>query len=101
VSELAQALNGVTVPGKVVADNFQTAGVYVGKGNICRIECTAAVYIAFGDSSIGAVSITTTPALKLVPKALLESMFYHVIAADDYIRCDAFASIGRLEVINV
>jgi len=30
-----------------------------------------------------------------------ENMFYNVIAGDDYIRCDAFGNVGRLEVIHV
>ena len=47
-----------------------------------------------------AVTSTTTPAVKLIQE-FGENMFYNVVAADDYIRCDAFGNVGRLEVIHV
>lgn len=83
----------VLAPGKVIADNISTAGVFVGKGKLCRIRVTAATFIAFGPAAIGAVSATTDPGLELGVAGT-----YLVIATEDYIR--GSASVARLEIIS-
>lgn len=82
---------GVIIPGDVKTDDASAAGVYVGKGNICRIEVTADTYVAFGADAIGAVDSSTSPASKL------KSGISQVVATDDYIRSSA--ALTRLEVI--
>lgn len=100
MKQIAEALNGIVVPGKVVTANFETDAVYVGRGNICRIEVSGDVHVAFGNDTIGAVTATTSPATKLIAPGA-NNTFYNVIAGDDYIRCDNFGNVARLEVINV
>lgn len=90
----AQAVTvGVLSPGSVVTTDISAAGVLVGKGALLRIQVGADVYLAFGASDIGVVSVSTSPAIKL-PAG------YHIIrATDDYIRASAAAT--RLEILSI
>jgi uncharacterized protein (DUF2237 family) len=76
--DVAQALQSLKVPGKVVTANLSTGWTEVGRGNILRIQVAADTYVAFtdieGDSS--SVSVTTSPAVKLP-------------AGDHYVLCQA------------
>lgn len=88
-------MGGVLVAGDVITDDVSAAGVKVYSGSICRIEVSATTYVAFGaDPSMGAVSVTTTPALKLSTAGV-----YLVVATDDFIR--ASAAFTRMEVISL
>jgi hypothetical protein len=85
--------SGVIVPGKVVATDTSAAPVLIGIGSILRIEVTADTYLAFGDETLAAVTVTTSPAIKLKPGITL------VCATDDFVRTSA--ALTRLEVIEV
>lgn len=85
-------MGGVLVPGDVITADVSVASVLVGVGSILRIQVGADTYVAFGDDTLGAVSITTTPAIKL------PAGYHLVVATDDFIR--ASASFTRLEVIS-
>lgn len=65
--DVAQALQSLKIPGKVITANLSSAWIQVGQGNILRIQVSADTYVAFtdieGDSS--SVSSTTSPAVKL------------------------------------
>lgn len=89
----SQAVTGdILAPGRVITSDTSAAGVLVGKGSILRLQVAADTYVAFGESTIGAVSSTTSPGLKLA------SGYYLVCATDDYIRMSANAT--RLEVMH-
>lgn len=81
----------VIYPGRVVTDDASAAGVFVGNGSLCRIRVTATTYVAFGISSIGSVSSSTSPGLELTAGTWL------VAASNDYIRSSA--ALTRLEVL--
>ena len=87
-----KVVSGILVPGEVVTDDISSAGVLVKKGSLLRISVSSTTYIAFGASTIGAVSNTTSPGLEL------QSGVYLVCATDDYIRASADAD--RLEIIE-
>lgn len=88
----ARAVIGdVLAPGTVVTADISAAGVLVRKGSIVRIQAPADTYIAFGESTIGAVSITTSPGFKHPGGYVLLN------ATDDYIRASAAAT--RLEIL--
>lgn len=91
-------MDGVLVPGDVVAADTSAAGVLVKAGSICRIQVTADTYVAFGPDSIAAVTSSTTPALKLVGVAGRDGV-YMVVATDDFIRSSA--ALTRLEVLGL
>lgn len=89
----SQANTGdILAPGDVITTDASAAGVLVGKGSIVRIQVSADTYVAFGESTIAAVSSTTTPGLKLA------AGYYLVCATDDYLR--ASAALTRLEVMH-
>jgi len=82
------------VPGTVITADISAAPVLVEPGSILRIQTAGDTYIAFSaDDSLGAVSSSTSPGLKL-------PVGYHVvIATDNFIR--ASAAVTRLEVVKV
>jgi hypothetical protein len=82
----------VNAPGKVISTDTSAAGVFVGLGSILRIEATAGIYIAFGDSANGAVSASTSPGFKHPGGYVLLN------ATDDFVRSSA--ALTRVEVIN-
>lgn len=94
VQEVAQALVSVKVPGEVITDDISTAGVEVGEGNILKIEVSADTYVAFSDeSTIGAVSAATSPAVKLTAGE------HYVVCACKYVR--ASANGVRVELLKL
>lgn len=91
VQEVAQALVSVKLPGKVITDNISTAWIKVGKGNVIRLETEGVTYVAFSaEDDDGAVSATTSPAVKL------DAGFHYVVCQDDYMR--ASAAVTRAEL---
>lgn len=96
--DIAQSLNGVEACGEVVSATLTTA-VQVGEGNVIRITVAAgaAMHLAFGPSTIPAVTAATSPAIRL-PSSAAEAVYY-VISTDDFIRADVAAT--RVEVIKV
>ena len=83
---------GVIVPGNVVTADTSAAVALVKIGSILRVTVTADTSIAFGDSTLAAVTASTSPAALLGPGTHL------VVATDDYVRTSA--SVKRLEVIE-
>lgn len=85
---------GILIPGRVIAPavSIVTAGREVGKGNICRLEVSADTYVAFGEGDIAAVTIATTPAIKLAAGVHL------IVATGDFIRASLVQV--RLEIIS-
>lgn len=79
IVDISEALQSLKIPSKVVTDNL-TAAVLVGKGNILKVHVAADTYVAFGDATIGAVSVTTTPAV------LLNAGMHYVLCTDEYVR---------------
>jgi len=98
VVDVAQSVGGLYVHGDVVSATI-TAAVKVGTDNLLRITVTAAaaMHLAFGTSSIGAVTGATTPAIRL-PNSAVEQVYY-VWSTGEYIRADVVAT--RIEVIKV
>jgi hypothetical protein len=89
-----KVMNDILVPGDVITTDISAGGVAVGKNNLVRIRVAAATFVAFSDdSAIGAVSITTTPAIELPVAGT-----YLLVATGKYIRASAAAA--RLEVIQ-
>ena len=75
--DVAQALQALLIPGKVISANLSSSWVEVGQGNILRIQVSADTYVAFSDDTSGtAVTATTSPAVK-------------VLAGDHYVLCQA------------
>ena len=94
VVDIAQALVSMNVPGEVITNNINTA-VEVGEGNILRIQTAGDMFVAFSDiGTIGVVSVTTTPALKLVGAGV-----HYVICQCDFIRTNVAAS--RVELLRL
>ena len=89
-----KVMGDVLVPGRVIppTTNISNDPELVGKGNICRIRVAAQSYVAFGDESLGTVSVTTTPGLELAIGVHL------VVATDDFIRMSA--NPARIEIIE-
>lgn len=92
--DVAQALQSLHIPGKVISANISTGWVEVGQGNILRIQAAADIYIAFEDEAVGsAPSVTTSPAVKL-------------LAGDHYVLCQAkyvraSANPTRVELLEI
>lgn len=75
--DVAQALQSLRIPGKVISANISTGWVDVGQGNILRIQTGSDIYVAFSDDTSGsAPSVSTTPAVKL-------------LTGDHYVLCQA------------
>jgi hypothetical protein len=93
--DIAQALQSLQFPGKVITDSISAGWVEVGEGNIVRIQTSSDIYVAFADIDIPAetVSATTTPAVK-------------VLTGDSYILCQAkymraSGTAVRLELLEI
>lgn len=92
--DVAQALQSLHIPGKVISANISTGWVAVGQGNILRIQTAGDIYVAFEDEAVGsAPSATTSPAVKL-------------IAGDHYVLCQAkyvraSANPTRVELLEI
>lgn len=94
VAAVAQALVSVNIPGKVITDPINAA-VEVGEGNILRIETSGDLFVAFSDeNTIGAVSATTSPAVKLVGAGV-----HYVVCQCKYVRASGTAT--RVELLQV
>ena len=92
---VALAFGSVISTGDVISLDISTTPANVGFGNIVRIEVGGAdIYIGFGDSSILAVTSTTSPALKLKANSIT-----NVIATGDYLRASANATRVELFVL--
>jgi hypothetical protein len=78
VVDVAQALQALHVPGKVITSNLSSAWIEVGQSNILRIQVSGDTYVAFSDieGDASTVSVTTSPAVKLP-------------AGDHYVLCQA------------
>jgi hypothetical protein len=91
---IAQALQSLHIPGKVISANLSTGWVEVGQGNILRIETASDTYVAFSDdTSGGAVSVTTSSAVK-------------ILTGDNYVICQAkyvraSANPTRVELLEI
>ena len=98
VVDVAQSTEGLEIGGRVASATLTTA-VQVGVGNIVRVTVAAgaAMHVAFGDSTIVAVTATTSPATRL-PVVAAEAVYY-LLATGDYIRADVVAT--RVEVIEI
>jgi hypothetical protein len=93
--DIAQALQSLQVPGKVITDNISAGWVEVGEGNIVRIQTSADIYVAFSDIDAPAetVSVSSSPAVK-------------ILAGDSYILCQAkymraSGAALRLELLEI
>jgi hypothetical protein len=93
--DVAQALQSLYIPGKVITANLSSDWTEVGRGNILRIQVATDTYVAFtdidGDSSV--VSATTSPAVKL-------------LTGDNYVLCQAkyvrtSANPTRVELLEI
>lgn len=84
IQEIAQALAAVKMPAKVITSDISAAWVKVGTGNVVRLQVAADTYVAFDDDGVGgAVSVATSPAVKL------EAGYHYVVCQSDYIRASA------------
>lgn len=94
VVDVAQALQSLHIPGKVISVDISAAWIDVGQGNILRIQSSADIYVTFSDNTSGAApSVTTSPAVKL-------------IAGDHYVLCQAryvraSANPTRVELLEI
>ena len=94
VVDLGQALVSLRFPGKVLPVDLTTAAVLVGATNILKIHVSADTYVAFSDdSTFGAVSSTTSPAV------MLPAGMHYVVCQSDYVR--ASANPTRIELLQV
>jgi hypothetical protein len=92
--DVAQALQSLKIPGKVISANISTGWVEVGQGNILRIQAGADVYVAFSDNtSGGAPSVSTSPAVKL------PTGDHYVLCQAKYVR--ASANPTRVELLEL
>jgi hypothetical protein len=92
--DVAQALQSLHIPGKVISANMSTGWIDVGQGNILRIQAGADIYIAFSDNTSGGVpSATTSPGLKLLTGD------HYVLCQSRYVR--ASANPTRVELLEI
>lgn len=98
VVDIAQSTEGLEIGGDVISPTL-TAAIEVGSRNIVRITVTAgaAMHVAFGISSMAAVTAATSPATRL-PVSAVEQVYY-LLATGDFIRADVVAT--RVEVIHI
>lgn len=87
-----KCVTGILTPGTIITADISSAPRLVGKGNICRIRVTATTYVAFGDDSLAAVSVATSPGLELFSAGT-----YLIAARANFIRASAAAA--RLEIL--
>jgi hypothetical protein len=85
IVDVAQALQSLSVPGKVVTSDLSAGWVQVGQGNIIRMQVSADTYVAFSDveGDASTVSVTSTPAVKLL------SGDHYVLCQAKYVRTSA------------
>lgn len=93
-SDVARTFGSLESVGEVITADSSAAGVLIGLGNIIRVQAAVDTYVAFGTSDIGAVSVTSSPAVKI-----LAGEFVHIIASADYMRSSA--AFTRIEVIHI
>lgn len=92
--DIAQALQSLCIPGKVISTDISAGWVEVGQGNILRIQTAADIYVCFNEEAIGgAPTVATSPAVK-------------IIAGDHYVLCQAkyvraSANPTRVELLEV
>lgn len=95
-NEQAKAQKDMAVHGmpmKVLTAAEATAGILVGKGNVCRIFGTAADLVRFADAPIGALPLATDQdALQLGATVV------SVVSTGEFIRTTA--AVTRVEVIE-
>lgn len=96
VVDVGQALVSLHVPGKVIGPDLSAAWNDAGEeGNILRIETAGDAYVAFDDKTTGpAVTVTTSPAIKLVGAGV-----HYVVCACQYVRMDVAAL--RVELLKL
>jgi hypothetical protein len=94
VVDVAQGLQSLHVPGKVVPDNLSSGWVFVGQGNIIRVHVSADTYFAFAEqSNANTVSVSTSPAVKIL------SGEHYIVCQHDYVR--ASANPLRVELLEL
>lgn len=94
IVDVAQTLQSMHIAGDVVTADISTGWVEVGEGNIIRIVVAADTYFAFSDDNLGgAVSVTTTPAVKILAGE------HYIICSAKYVR--ASANPSRIELLDV
>ena len=89
MSQIAQTIDGIHIPGKIVAVPLTTK-TFIGYGRLCRVITTAITTIYFGDSTIAGAQLEgiTLPA----------NTVSYVYAVDDYV----YASVAcTFEVIVI
>ena len=92
--DVAQALQSLHIPGKVISANISTGWVEVGQGNILRIQTSADIYVSFSDNTSGAApSVTTSPAVKILAGD------HYVLCQSKYVR--ASANPTRVELLEL
>jgi hypothetical protein len=92
--DVAQALQSLHIPGKVISANISTGWVEVGQGNILRIQTSADIYVSFSDNTSGtAPSATTSPAVKILAGD------HYVLCQSKYVR--ASANPTRVELLEL
>lgn len=94
IVDISQALQAMHVIGEVVTSNISTGWVEVGEGNILRIQVASDTYLTFSDdNSGGAVSSTTSPAVKILTGD------HYVVCSAKYVR--ASANPTRVELLKL
>lgn len=92
--DVAQALQSLCIPGKVISANMSTGWLEVGQGNILRLQVSADTYVAFSDdTSGGAVTASTSPAVKILTGD------HYVLCQAKYVR--ASANPVRIELLEI
>lgn len=95
-NEAAKAQKQMSVqgmPSKVLTAGEATAGILVGKGNVCRVFGTAADLVIFADSNPGGVPTATDQTA-----AMLGATVQSFVATGEFIRTTA--GVTRVEVIE-
>lgn len=94
VVDIAQGLQSLHVPGKVIADNVSSGWVFVGQGNIIRVHVSGDTYFAFAEqSSANTVSVTTSPAVKILAGE------HYIVCQHDFVR--ASTNPLRIELLEL
>lgn len=81
------------MPSKVLTAAEATAGILVGKGNVCRVFGTAADLVIFADSNPGGVPTATDQTA-----AMLGATVQSFVATGEFIRTTA--GVTRVEIIE-
>jgi len=88
-----KVMSGVLVaPTSLITADTSSAARFVGAGCLLRVRVAAATFLAFGDSTLGAVSSSTATGIELN-----DAGTYLIVAAADYVRTSA--NVARMEVI--